>query len=247
MTELWIGLGAGVMTGLAATPHCAGMCGVFPLHLARVAGGRPVARQLLYLLGKSFSYAFLGALAGAFGQLVIKSGWLVSSRHLLAYALGGMMVVFGLMMLGLFPGRRIKQLEATDGGLLGSLYGNVFRSPSLSGSFVLGLATGFLPCPITMVALAGAAATHSAVGGIAVLVGLGVGSAPVLLGIGLSGTLVDARIRRIGLRGAGALVVVFGLFTLLRTAGVVKGLLPHPGSTKPHITSQSDVPLRQEK
>ena len=60
MLHFWIGIAA----GLAATPHCAGMCGGFPLHLARATEGRPWVRQLLFLVGKTFTYSFLGALAG---------------------------------------------------------------------------------------------------------------------------------------------------------------------------------------
>jgi sulfite exporter TauE/SafE len=62
------------MAGLAATPHCLGMCGGFPLHLAKAGGrGNVVFRQMLFVLGKAFTYMFLGTLAAAFGAIYLKT------------------------------------------------------------------------------------------------------------------------------------------------------------------------------
>lgn len=221
MLHLWIGIAA----GLAATPHCAGMCGGFALHLSRAAGGRPWIRQLLFLAGKTFTYAFLGALAGSFGQLLLRSRFF-SSQHLLAYLLGGLMVLFGLVMLQLFPAVRLSSRSSPELGLFKQLYSHFFHSPSPWASLLLGVATGFLPCSITLAMLAGATAAHSPLLGLFIMTGLGLGTAPVLLGIGFSGTLLDTRLRRIGLRGAGIIMILLGLSVALRPTGLMRHLLP---------------------
>src|SRR5258705_12260024 len=58
--------------GFAGSFHCIGMCGGFACAL----GGDPhgqgatLQRHLLYNLGRLSTYCFLGALAGALGQLI---------------------------------------------------------------------------------------------------------------------------------------------------------------------------------
>jgi sulfite exporter TauE/SafE len=54
------------LMGITGSLHCAGMCG----QLALLAGGRGL---LPYLAGKTTSYLLLGALAGAFGDAVLKA------------------------------------------------------------------------------------------------------------------------------------------------------------------------------
>lgn len=199
-----------------------------PLHLSRVAGaGRPLARHVSYLLGKTFTYVFLGALAGLLGHLLVHSQSFSSGQNLLAYTLGGVMVVFGLAMLGLVPTARLPRPRALDWRVITQIYGHFFRSPGPQASLLFGVATGFLPCPVTFAMMAAAAATYSVRLGMITMLGLGLGTMPVLLGIGLSGTLLDARLRRIGLRGAGAIVIVLGLITLLRPTGLMHRVLPH--------------------
>lgn len=230
MTNLWLGL----VAGLAASPHCAGMCGPFPLHICRSqAPGRPLVRQLLFLLGKTFSYVFLGALAGFFGHL-LHSRLFASSQNLLAYLLGGAMIVLGLAMLDLLP-HRFPTEKLSGGALFQGLLGGFFSSPGPLASFLLGIASGFLPCAVPLALLAVAAASHSVPTGMLTMAGLGLGTAPVLLAIGLSATLFDLRLRRISLRGAALIVILLGVMTLLRPTGLLHHVLPG-GHHSAHVT-----------
>lgn len=87
--------------GIAGSLHCIGMCGVFPLSLARAGGLHAWRRQLLYNTGRLNTLAFIGALSGAFGAAVAASGPLRSAERALAIAAGALMIVIGLEMLGL--------------------------------------------------------------------------------------------------------------------------------------------------
>jgi hypothetical protein len=246
----------GLVAGLAAAPHCAGMCGGFPLHLARASGvtgtagsGPPVARgvgrHLLCLGGKTFTYVFLGALAGLSGQFVVQSR-LVASQRLLAYAAGAALVILGAAMLHLFPSIRLpscgakvaRPKVATAAGdaclaardLLGDVYARFLEAPTSGAGFLLGVGVGFLPCPITLAVMVAAAASHSVALGMMTMAGLGIGTTPVLLGIGLLGaTFIRsrfARVRRISLRAAGVIVIALGVITLLRPSGALCRILP---------------------
>ena len=61
--------------GFAGSFHCIGMCGGFACALGRDPGGAAATagRHLLYNAGRLTTYCFLGALAGAFGQMLSTS------------------------------------------------------------------------------------------------------------------------------------------------------------------------------
>ena len=220
-------LALGLAAGIAASPHCLGMCGCFPLHLARSAGAKAlVARQVLYILGKTFTYVFLGAIVGFVGEVLIRSDWVIGSRIVLTRAAGVIMVLCGLQMLGLRLRLPIKWLNVQEWGPVTQLYDYFFRTPGVWAAFMLGLLTGFLPCPVTAAMLIGAAATQSVLGAMLLMAALGIGTAPVLLAVGLSGGLVTSRFKGVGLRAAGVVVIVLGLATGLRGTGVLHQYLP---------------------
>jgi sulfite exporter TauE/SafE len=208
----------GLLGGLGATAHCLGMCGGFPLHLSRASQRVPAfVRQCLYVAGKAFTYAFLGTLFGAIGSQLVASGWLPSAQKYLAWGAGAALVLFGLGMIGVKLPALASWFQAYEWGFVQSVYRQFFIQPGGWSSFLLGAATGFLPCPITLAMLALAAASHSPFRGFLLLVGLGLGTAPGLMAVGLGGNLIDARWKRIGLRPAGLIVIAIGLITLLRT------------------------------
>ncbi len=233
MTYLWLG----VLAGLTATPHCAGMCGAFPLHLAhgdidserRRARSTPaLSRLLLYLLGKTITYAFLGCLAALFGSWALKADVLSRYQNLYARALGVVMIAFGLAMLGVLPSVRLPIRGAQEWGFLRNMYAAFFQSPGPAAGLLLGVATGFLPCPITISLAAAAAATRSIPMGLVIMAGLGIGTSVGLLFIGLSGAMLDAHVRRISLHVAGVIVVLLGLITLMRPTPMLHRILPQP-------------------
>lgn len=217
-TSFLIGLGA----GFAATPHCLGMCGGFPLHLSRASReGRVVLRQVLFVLGKMFTYAFLGTVAAALGVILLKDTAVAGLAPYLRVAAGLITVVFGLLMLG-FRLPSIKPLQGiADAGIVRSFFGGVLVSPKPVAAFVLGLGVGFLPCPLPIGMLAVAAASHNIPHGIALMTGVGLGTAPGLLGVGLFGVGLDRKFAKVGMRAAGVVVLMIGLLTIGRATGVI--------------------------
>jgi len=220
LSYLLIGLAA----GLAATPHCLGMCGGFALHIGKgVPPPCALVRGFAFLLGKAFSYAFLGALVGAFGLWLVRSGWLPGARHVLAYAAGAVTVLLGVLMLEVMPPFPWPRVDWPGAGFAQQQSANLMRTPSLVSHFVFGLAVGYLPCPLTAMLLVAAAGEHSVRAGILLLAGAGVGTMPGLAAISLAGSAVTGRWRRIGTRLLGILVILLGCALILRRAGVLPG------------------------
>jgi sulfite exporter TauE/SafE len=225
------------VVGLLGSVHCAGMCGgiVGALSVAPAAGRtvpvpvpvrvrspRPaLANMLAYNLGRIGSYMLAGALAGGVGQ-----GAGALARLPALQTAGYWMANLMLAMLGLYlmdAWRGLARLE--HGGQL--LWRHVapllrrfqpFDGPGRM--LAAGALWGWLPCGMVYSVLATAMLSGSALAGALVMLAFGVGTLPMLLGLGLAGARLRACLRMRGVRAAcGALVLGFGLLGLARAAG----------------------------
>ncbi len=219
---MWTSFVLGLGAGIAATPHCLGMCGGFPLHLARSSReGRVVLRQVLFVLGKTFTYVFLGTLAGALGLVLLRDTSAAGfAPHMRIFA-GLITIFFGLLMLGIrLPSFKPLQ-NIADTGFVKGLFGGVLVSPNPAAGFVLGLGVGFLPCPLPIGMLTVAAASHDIAHAMALMAGVGIGTAPGLLALGIFGVGLNRKFAKVGMRAAGTVVIIIGLLTLGRATGVI--------------------------
>lgn len=225
--------------GVAGSLHCIGMCGVFPLALARPGVARPLLRQTLYNLGRLNTLAFVGGVSGAFGAVVATAGPFRTAERVLAIVAGALMIVIGLEMLGL-----VRMLSTRAAALtqrtLSRWLGGVTASPSPAAPLALGVMNAFLPCQLIYAFAARAAATASVVDGALVMVAFGSGTIPAMLALGSSRRLAGPRLRGTLSRLAGVLVVAFGIVTLLRGALPDAGhaVMPHAHeAAAPHTTT----------
>jgi sulfite exporter TauE/SafE len=234
------------VVGLLGSVHCAGMCGgiVGALSVAPPAGrsipvrlmppARPaLVNVLAYNAGRIGSYMLAGALAAALGTGIGQgAGTLARLPALQAggYWLANLM----LAMLGLYlmdAWRGLARLE--QGGRLvwrhvQPLLRHLRPAPGAgvgpARMLAAGAVWGWLPCGMVYSVLVTAMLSGSAAGGALVMLAFGLGTLPMLLGLGLLGARLRACLRLRGVRLAcGALVLGFGLLGLLRAAGG----LPH--------------------
>lgn len=211
---------AGLIGGAS---HCVAMCGPFVLaqtstRLAAVPAARMSewsraggAVLLPYHLGRLVTYAGLGtlsaSLAGGLGTLP-GLGWL--SAGLLAAAAVAFLG-YGLLRLDLLPARTA---GPAAGGTLGRLLSRwsapLFADPVGWRGFALGLVLGFLPCGLLYGALAAAAASGSALGGLFAMAAFAAGTVPALVAVGLAGHFVARRWQPLATRAGAFLMVVNG-------------------------------------
>lgn len=201
---------AAFLLGLAGSLHCAGMCG--PLALALPHPGRGMAGfvggRLLYQLGRVLTYAGLGAAAGALGHSLSMAG--VQRWVSLA---AGALVLSGLAAAtwaapAAWVGRWTLQVKGWLGWGL--------RRRTIGSLCVLGMVNGLLPCGLVYAAAALAATAGGAVAGVGTMVAFGLGTVPVMLGLGLGGRALPVawRLRLSALTPATLGVV--GLLLVLR-------------------------------
>jgi sulfite exporter TauE/SafE len=216
--------------GFAGSFHCIGMCGGFACALGRDphGGGATVVRHLLYNTGRLTTYCFLGALAGALGQVIctsqgttvpLLSGPLDGGQRILAVIAGALMIAMALQFFGLLP--RLHRISSgfAAGTLAVSLRGLLSgRGPAAPLAF--GVFNGFLPCPLVYAFAAQAASTAGALPGILTMAAFGLGTFPAMLMMGGLGRMLAPAWRQRGVWLAGSCILLLGLITLGR------GLLP---------------------
>lgn len=216
--------------GFAGSFHCVGMCGGFACALGRDprGGGATLARHLLYNTGRLTTYCFLGALAGALGQVIctaqgtvvpLLSGPLDTGRRVLAVVAGALMIAMAMQLFGLLP-----RLRRAGSGFAGGTFAAALRglstAPGPAAPLALGVFNGFLPCPLVYAFAAQAAGTGGAVPGFLTMAAFGLGTFPAMLMMGGLGRILAPAWRQRGVWLAGSCILLLGLITLGR------GLLP---------------------
>jgi uncharacterized protein len=216
--------------GFAGSFHCIGMCGGFACALGRDPRGRTatVERHLLYNTGRLTTYCFLGALAGALGEVLCTSkgmaipvlnGPLDAAQRFLAIAAGLLMIAMALQFFGLLQGFH-RVAIGFGGSTLAMSLRNLLKSPSPAAPVAFGVFNGFLPCPLVYAFAAQAASTAGALPGFLVMLSFGLGTFPAMLMMGGVGRVLAPAWRQRGVWLAGSFILLLGLITLGR------GVLP---------------------
>jgi uncharacterized protein len=234
MLELWLAFFAGMLSSL----HCIGMCG--PVVMGCIAP-RPVeisisgstaalstkasaiTPHLLYNSGRVISYSIIGMAAGLIGSAALISARLQSGFGI---AFGFLMIMMALFQMNIYPKffRRGKKNSFSH-----KILSSVKESKASEAKFLIGFLTPLLPCGLLYGMAAHAAASSSPVTGALEMGAFALGSAPALLVTGLLSGMIGARIRKLGTTFATVLLVIMGILTIARGAGIYHGasLLPY--------------------
>lgn len=179
------------LAGLAGSlTHCAAMCSGFVLGQAAQVADKPVLARLLlpYHIGRMTTYAALGVVAGgSFYVLTTCSGFGVLRQVMLS--------LVAVIFLAVFSERFLRKLGVALPSLplpkppcaLSAMAG-VGRARGAVSRFGLGMALGFLPCPMVFAALMAVAAHADPLVGGAAMAAFALGTTPGLMGIGLLGS-----------------------------------------------------------
>lgn len=223
---------------LGSFGHCAGMCGplvvAFSLSRQSRQGGEPrwadrIRFQLLLTLGRLLSYSLVGALVGSLGSVLVAGGQLAGIGSPLRQSIT---ILTGLLLVGLgihqinpqllpriplwHPFRQVNLHERLQTGMLALSHHSRWWTPA-----GLGLAWGLIPCGFLYTAQIRAAETGSFWLGLLTMLAFGLGTAPTLMGVGLSASLLSADRRSQLFRAGGWITLVMGILLLLRTDAMV--------------------------
>jgi sulfite exporter TauE/SafE len=183
--ELWTAL----ILGLAGSLHCAGMCGPLALAIPATGDGRIsfVTGRLAYNLGRIITYCTMGAVFGLVGLSFELAGF-----QRWASILAGVAILLGMAA---STRHAAKTPLARGVAFAKSKLALLLRRRTLGSVFLLGILNGFLPCGLVYAACANAVAAGGVLGGIESMAAFGIGTVPMMLGIGLAGKLVQVNLR----------------------------------------------------
>jgi sulfite exporter TauE/SafE len=207
-------LGLLFVAGLLTSFHCVGMCGGFMIGYtareAQVGKHSFGLAHVAYGLGKTLSYATLGAAFGLAGSWVSITPEIKGAA---AIAAGIFLLGFGLNMLHLLPHLRVFSLPMPR--WLSRFVHAEFRKHH--SPFAIGLLNGLMiACGPLQAMYIMAAGTGSAWEGAKILLAFGAGTLPLLLGFGFLASLVSHQASGKILRASGLIVLILGFIMLNR-------------------------------
>lgn len=216
---------AAFIAGLFGSVHCIGMCGGLVGLFTRqqdVTERQPDFVSILphWLLtngGRIASYMLAGAIAGFIGAGAVG---IFSAAHVQNIGMllsGSFMVALGLYLAGWWQG--LARIEKLGGGLWRRIQPTLSRILGKRGwgkSLLSGLIWGWLPCGLVYSMLVWAMTIATPLGGASIMLAFGLGTLPMLIGMGAVTNKLDAFRRNKYIRQAlGAIIIAFGILTLL--------------------------------
>lgn len=203
-----------LILGLMGSFHCAGMCG--PIAIALPLHGNTVPQKIyggiLYNTGRTITYGLMGAIFGLLGQGVEMLGF----QQKISVVMGSIMIL-SVFFPAIFKNQY--NLNKSAFSLVARLkdkLGQMFTIRSFSSLFFIGLLNGLLPCGLVYMAIAGSIGTGNALLGSLYMVFFGLGTIPMMLSISLAGNILSSTIQRKINKLIPVLVVVVGIFFVLR-------------------------------
>lgn len=233
-----------LLVGLFGSVHCGAMCGgivaafstvpaarrPFPVTVAAAAApparvAASIPRVLAYNAGRLTSYALAGALAAGLTGEAGKLAALGTFQQVGYWLANLMLIALGLYLMGAWRG--LEWLEMAGQHLwrrLRPVMQWLLPLDSTAKMLGLGLLWGWLPCGMVYSMLVTAMVSGSAASGAAVMLAFGLGTLPMVLALGLAGERLRSALRLPMMRrGAGLVVLGFGLVGLARAATGIDG------------------------
>ena len=223
--------------------HCVGMCG--PLTVAFSLSSQSESTNwwqqskfhVLLNLGRMLSYSLVGSAIGALGSILVEGGQLAGVgselRQWIAIIAGLMLILFGLRLINPDFLPKIPFLHPLLQSGLHNRLNTGMSKLSLKNSWytpaILGMTWGLMPCGFLYTAQIKAAQTGNMWMGAATMLAFGFGTFPMMLGVGVSASLIGKDKRSQLFRLGGWVTLAIGVITLLRTGDTMVDYTGHAG------------------
>jgi sulfite exporter TauE/SafE len=191
--------------------------------------------HLLYSAGRIISYMIIGNVLGLLGS-VIDSMLALRIQGALEIFAGVIMIIMGMELAGFIPNLNPDSFPGVSSfnKFAASMFEKVKRDNILGLGFVL----GFIPCGLVYAAGAKAIASGGTINGALIMLAFGLGTVPAMVLIGLASGAVPLKIRSKIYRFAAVLVIILGIFTIMRG-------IKAPGKIqKKHLSYETHTEIR---
>ena len=221
------------IVGLFGSVHCIGMCGPITLALPGFQSNlsKIISSRILYNLGRTLTYALMGAIIGLAGEGISLAG----AQRWVSIGSGILLIVIVLIPMSVSSRFQLLKPAYHFTDYLKKKFGALLKSNSVTSVFYIGILNGFLPCGLVYVALAGALATGSLVQGTLYMTFFGLGTIPLLFAFSVFGQFVGVNVRRKFNKIIPAFIVVLGIIFILRGMNLgIPYISPKLGSSMMH-------------
>jgi uncharacterized protein len=254
MLDAGITISAALLAGFLGSGHCFAMCGGLAAALgmrARIAGAShsvTLRNIAAYQVGRVGGYTLAGALIGFFGTSLQSAVNLPNLATGVRVASGVLLVLIAIRILWGWNGLAIfERIGARLWTTLQPMAKHAAGHGEISGSLLLGLVWGWLPCGLVYSMLLFAALSGSAWRGAALMLAFGVGTLPAILSSGVVATHFQALFSRNWARPAsGVLLFAFGVWlavAALNTSGNDHHHLHHHASPTAGLDDLDYAPM----
>ncbi|MGD1917411.1 MAG: sulfite exporter TauE/SafE family protein [Pleurocapsa sp.] len=219
---------------LGSFGHCIGMCGPLTVAFALSQQDNSLKNinrwQFHFLLniGRILSYSLVGAALGGLGSAFVASGQLAGIgsvfRQIMAFLTGTLLIWFGLGQIKPNWLQKLPFLHPLKGMVHNQLNSGMNSLASQHRWWtpaLLGGVWGLIPCGFLYAAQLKAVETGELLGGATTVFCFGLGTAPMMLGVGVSASKIGADRRSQLFRLGGWVTLTIGVLTLLRTDAMI--------------------------
>lgn len=200
-----------ILAGFLGSYHCIGMCGFIP---PLIQYKNWFIGNLLYNIGRIFTYGFLGFVAGYIGMFFHSLQFQLFQKAL-SLILGIFMIILGLQILG-----RIKEKGVPGLDLIFTTIAEIL-SKFRKNPFFLGMFNGFLPCPLVYAMLLQSVLEKSVVKGFIFMVLFGIGTIPAMFFSSFVFNKLSPPLRKKLASSSGLIVILFGILAIIRALGIM--------------------------
>ncbi|MDX2002331.1 MAG: sulfite exporter TauE/SafE family protein [Chitinophagales bacterium] len=207
---LWTALAIGLVGSL----HCVGMCG--PIALALPGGFSTrwamANSRLLYNLGRTVTYSFLGGIFGLMGK-----GFAIAGvQQWVSIGLGILLLVVAITSAN--PERLLNKLPPLRWlqARVAAILGRFLKHNSQASLFYIGLLNGLLPCGFVYVGILGAIHMGTPLMGAAYMALFGLGTIPLMFSVAMLGSIAGTRIKSSARKLIPVFMLVFAVMFIFR-------------------------------
>ncbi len=205
---------------LGSVGHCIGMCGGIVVAYTsskidpKSAYMHQTASHLAYNFGRVTTYAILGAVFGMIGSVL---AFTPTAKGILFVVTGILMVLTGFSLIG-----NIRFLNSVEWSIAQypwyqKSFQKLIGSKSYVSFYLLGMLNGIIPCGLVYSFAIFAASTATPWGGALVMAIFGLATIPALFFLGVvTKFLQRGNLRGLMMKFAALLIIVYGLFTLVK-------------------------------
>jgi sulfite exporter TauE/SafE len=204
---------SGFALGIVSSFHCVGMCG--PIALSLPVYYLPAHKKLMGILFYHSGRILIYALLGLFFGFVGRQFYLAGLQQYFSIALGCIIL---LILLQSTLGKNWIRLKLFDQfqEKLQQVIAIYIQKKQLYGMLILGMANGLLPCGMVYLAITGAMAAGSLLGGVIFMAFFGLGTFPAMFLLTYFGSFISLKVRNSMKKAIPFFVATMAILLILR-------------------------------